>query len=146
MHLALEEAARAAERGEVPVGAVIVRGDTVLARAGNLREGSSDPTAHAELLALRLAAQALGTWRLDGCRVYVTLEPCAMCAGAMVLSRIATCIFGCADPKGGFLGSLGDLSRWPGLNHRYAVVSGVLDSECAAQLREFFRRVRATEN
>ena len=142
MRDALDEAARAAARSEVPVGAVVVREGVVLARAGNLREGLSDPTAHAELLALREAAKALGTWRLEGCRVYVTLEPCAMCAGAMVLARVEACIFGCADPKGGFLGSLGDLSRWPGLNHRFAVVPGVLEADCAAQLRAFFRDVR----
>ncbi len=144
MRDALYEAARAAARGEVPVGAVIVKDGAVLARAGNLREGLSDPTAHAELLALREAAKTLGTWRLEGCRVYVTLEPCAMCAGAMVLARVESCIFGCADPKGGFLGSLGDLSRWPGLNHRFAVVPGVLEADCAAQLRAFFRDVRTS--
>jgi tRNA(adenine34) deaminase len=123
---------------------VVVREGTVLARAGNLREGQSDPTAHAELLALREAARALGSWRLAGCRVYVTLEPCAMCAGAMVLARIESCVFGCADPKGGFLGSLGDLSRWPGLNHRFEVVPGILEADCAEQLRAFFRARRTS--
>jgi tRNA(adenine34) deaminase len=144
MREALREAAQSAARGEVPVGAVLVRGDAVVARCGNLREGTSDPTAHAELLAIRAAAAALGTWRLEGCRVYVTLEPCAMCAGAMVLARIDACIFGCADPKGGFLGTLGDLSRWPGLNHRFEVVPGVLEQECAEQLRAFFRGLRSS--
>jgi tRNA(adenine34) deaminase len=142
MRRALEAGARAAVRGEVPVGALVVRGDEVIATAGNLRETLHDPTAHAELLALRAASEAIGSWRLDGCRVYVTLEPCAMCAGAMVLARVDTCVFGCRDPKGGFLGSLGDLSRWPGLNHRFDVVPGVLETECASALRSFFRALR----
>ena len=143
MREALEVGARAAVRGEVPVGALVVRGEQVIASAGNLRETTHDPTAHAELLALRAAAEALGSWRLDGCRIYVTLEPCAMCAGAMVLARVESCVFGCRDPKGGFLGSLGDLSRWPGLNHRFDVVPGVLERECGDALRSFFRGLRS---
>ena len=105
--------------GEVPIGAVVVRDGAVLARAHNRREIDRDPTAHAELLALRQAAGTLGDWRLDGAIVYVTLEPCAMCAGAMVLARIAACVYACPDPKGGFLGTLGDLSQVAGLNHRF---------------------------
>ena len=142
MRLALEAARKAASEGEVPVGAVVVKDGRVIATGRNLREASHDPTAHAELLAIRDAAQALGTWRLDGCTVFVTLEPCPMCAGAMVLARIDACVFGCRDPKGGFLGTLGDLSAHPGLNHRYAVVSGVLEGECAEVLKEFFRDLR----
>lgn len=147
LRLALAEADRAALLGEVPVGAVVVRdgpgGPEVVASAGNRRESEQDPTGHAELIAIRAAAAALGSWRLDGCRVYVTLEPCAMCAGAMVLARIDACVYGAADPKGGFLGTLGDLSRWPGLNHAFRVVPGVLEAECAEQLRAFFRDLRA---
>jgi tRNA(adenine34) deaminase len=152
MRLALAEADRAALLGEVPVGAVVVRDRTlpdgtrvpeVIARAGNRRESDQDPTGHAELLAIREAARVVGSWRLEGCRVYVTLEPCPMCAGAMVLARIEACVFGCADPKGGFLGTLADLSHFPGLNHSYRVVPGVLEAECAEQLRGFFRALRA---
>jgi tRNA(adenine34) deaminase len=139
MRLALEEAVRAAADGDVPVGAVVARGEEVLGRAGNARERDRDPTAHAETLALRAAARALGTWRLEGCTAYVTLEPCAMCAGALVLARIERLVFGPADPKAGFVGSLGDLVRDPRLNHRVEVESGVLELEAGALLRDFFR-------
>ena len=139
---ALDVARRAASIGEVPIGAVVVRDGAVLARAHNRREIDRDPTAHAELLALRQAAGALGDWRLDGAVVYVTLEPCAMCAGAMVLARIATCVYACADPKGGFLGTLGDLSQVPGLNHRFEVRTGVRADEASEMLRSFFRGLR----
>ena len=140
---ALVEAAVAAAQGEVPVGAVVVRGDEIIARGHNRRSLDLDPAAHAELLAMRVAAAELGDWRLEGCRVYVTLEPCPMCAGAMVLARIDRCIYGCADPKGGFLGTLGDLSDHPGLNHRFAVTRGVMAEESSAALRDFFRSLRA---
>ena len=143
MRLALLMADEAASLGEVPVGAVVVRGAEVIARAGNRREAHQDPTAHAELLAIRAAAAALGSWRLEGCRVYVTLEPCPMCAGAMVLARVESCVFGCPDPKGGFLGTLADLSRFPGLNHGYAVQGGVLSDACARRLQDFFRGLRS---
>ncbi|MEC7949295.1 MAG: tRNA adenosine(34) deaminase TadA [Myxococcota bacterium] len=143
MEEALLEAAVAAAQGEVPVGAVVVRGNEIIARGHNRRSLDPDPTAHAELLAMRAAAAELGDWRLEGCRVYVTLEPCPMCAGAMVLARIERCIYGCADPKGGFLGTLGDLSQHPGLNHRFAVTPGVLADRSAAVLRDFFRSRRA---
>jgi len=139
MRLALEEAERAAASGDVPVGAVVARGDEVLARAGNARERLQDPTAHAETLALQASSGALGSWRLEGCTIYVTLEPCAMCAGALVLARIERLVFGAPDPKAGFVGSLGDLVRDPRLNHRVGVESGVLEDEASALLRDFFR-------
>lgn len=135
---ALAEARRCPEWGDVPVGALVARGTDVLASAGNERERRADPTAHAEILALREASEALGTWRLDGCSLYVTLEPCAMCAGAIVLSRIDRVVFGARDPKAGFVGSLGDLVRDPRLNHGVEVVSGVRADEGAELLREFF--------
>lgn len=142
MREALAAADEAAVLDEVPVGAVIVKDGEIVARAYNLREQAQDPTAHAELIAIQRAAAALGSWRLEGCTVYVTLEPCAMCAGAMVLARVERCVYGCADPKGGFLGTLGDLSSQPGLNHRYEVVSGVLADECSERLTSFFRALR----
>jgi tRNA(adenine34) deaminase len=139
MRLALEEAGRAAASGDVPVGAVVARREEVLARAGNARERLGDPTAHAETLALRAAAAALGSWRLEGCTMVVTLEPCAMCAGALVLARVDRLVFGAPDPKAGFVGSLGDLVRDPRLNHAVTVESGVLEAEASELLREFFR-------
>ena len=142
MRLALEEARRAEGWGDVPIGAVIARGDEVLSRAGNARERDHDPTAHAEMLAVREAAAALGTWRLDACSIYVTLEPCAMCAGALVLARIERLVYATADPKAGFAGSLGDLVRDPRLNHTVAVETGVLKSESTEILRAFFRERR----
>ncbi len=143
---ALELADQAAALGEVPVGAVIVREGKILAEAHNLRETAQDPTAHAEVIAIRRAAELLGAWRLEGCTIYVTLEPCAMCAGAMVLARVERCVFGCSDPKGGFVGSLGDLSAWPGLNHRFAVSGGVEEEACREVLRTFFRSLRASKS
>jgi len=141
MRLALEDA-RACLWEDVPVGAVVARGDEVLARAGNRRERNQDPTAHAEILALREAASALGTWRLEGCVLYVTLEPCAMCAGAVVLSRVDRLVYGAADPKAGFAGSLGDLVQHRRLNHRAIVTAGVLADECGGLLRDFFEARR----
>jgi tRNA(adenine34) deaminase len=138
MALALEQARVASESGDVPVGAVVVRGDQVLSRAGNAREQERDPTAHAEIVALRQAAAAVESWHLEGCTMYVTLEPCAMCAGALVLSRIDRLVFGAADPKAGFAGSLGDLVRDPRLNHAVVVAGGVLEQECGDVLRAFF--------
>lgn len=143
MQEALAQARLAAEMGEVPVGAVVVRGDQVIAAGHNRREIDQDPTAHAELLAVREAAAALGSWRLDNCTVYVTLEPCSMCAGAMVLARVERCVYGTTDPKGGFVGTLGDLSDHPGLNHRFAVVSGVLAGESSKLLKDFFKQLRS---
>jgi tRNA(adenine34) deaminase len=143
MQQALALAARAAELGEVPIGAVVVQQGQIIAGAHNRRELDQDPTAHAELLAIRQAAARLGSWRLVGCSVFVTLEPCAMCAGAMILSRIERCVYGASDPKGGFLGTLGDLSAHPGLNHHFEVVAGVEAERSAALLRSFFSRLRS---
>ncbi|HEX2025758.1 MAG TPA: tRNA adenosine(34) deaminase TadA [Actinomycetota bacterium] len=140
---ALAEARRCLEWGDVPIGAVVARGKEVVSRAGNQRHRRGDPTAHAEILALRDAGQALGSWRLDGCSIYVTLEPCAMCAGAMVLARVDRLVFGALDPKAGFAGSLGDLVRDPRLNHRVEVTGGTLADESARLLREFFAERRS---
>lgn len=143
MALALEEAARAAELGEVPIGAVVVHDGEVIARAGNRRETDADPAAHAEFSALMQASRVLGRWRLTGCTVYVTLEPCLMCAGLMVNSRIDRCVFGAPDPKGGAVGTLYDVSHDARLNHEFEVEGGVLEAECAEVLRAFFKRRRA---
>jgi tRNA(adenine34) deaminase len=143
MQQALALAREAADLGEVPIGAVVVQQGQVIAGAHNRRELDQDPTAHAELLAIRQAAARLGSWRLVGCSVYVTLEPCAMCAGAMILARIERCVYGASDPKGGFLGTLGDLSAHPGLNHRFEVVAGVEAERSAALLRTFFSQLRS---
>jgi tRNA(adenine34) deaminase len=145
MEVALEEARAAAAAGEVPVGAVVVRAGVVIARAANRTVRDQDPTAHAEALAIRAASAVLGSWRLGGCSLYVTLEPCAMCAGALVLARVERVVFGAWDDKAGMAGSVGDLLRHPRLNHRPAVLSGVGADESSALLREFFaaRRGRA---
>ncbi len=138
MDLAIAQARRAEAHGDVPIGAVIVHEGKPLAEAGNERELRRDPTAHAEILAIRAAAEALGGWRLPGTTLYVTLEPCAMCAGAIVLARIPTVVVGAPDPKAGAAGSVLDVLAEPALNHRPAVVTGVREEECAALLREFF--------
>ncbi|MDO8121974.1 tRNA adenosine(34) deaminase TadA [Isoptericola sp. b490] len=139
MTLALAEARRSPPRGDVPVGAVVLDGDDrVVGRGHNAREATGDPTAHAEVLALRAASAALGTWRLEGCTLVVTLEPCAMCAGAIVLARVPRLVLGAWDPKAGACGSVHDLVRDPRLNHRTEVVGGVLADECGTLLREFF--------
>ena len=138
MRLALDEAERAPEHGDVPIGAVVVRGGEVLASARNERELRQDPTAHAEILALQQAARALGSWRVLDAAVYVTLEPCAMCAGAIVLARTPRVVFGADDPKAGACGSVLDVLSEPRLNHRPEVVGGVLAQESAALLRAFF--------
>lgn len=142
MRLALEAARQCLDWGDVPIGAVVARGEEVVSGAGNQRERLGDPTAHAEVLALREAARAGGHWRLEGCTAYVTLEPCAMCAGALVLARVDRVVFGAADPKAGFAGSLGNLLADPRLNHRPEVSSGVLAEECGELLRGFFRARR----
>ena len=142
MRMALEEAELAAAEGEVPIGAVVVCDGEVVARAHNRRENDLDPSAHAEFRAMVEASRALGRWRLTGCTVYVTLEPCLMCAGLMVNGRIDRCVYGAADPKGGALGTLFDVSHDPRLNHEFAVTSGVLANEAAEQLRSFFRARR----
>ena len=144
MAMALEEARAAASEGEVPVGAVVVRGGELLARAHNRRETAADPTAHAEVLAIREAAAGLGTWRLDDCILYVTLEPCFMCAGALVNARVERLVFGAMDPKAGAVGSLADVVRDARLNHRMAVTSGVMAEACGAALRAFFVARRGT--
>jgi tRNA(adenine34) deaminase len=138
MALAIDRAHEAERHGDVPIGAVIARDDEVLASAGNERELRADPTAHAEILAIRAAAEALGGWRLSGTTLYVTLEPCAMCAGAIVLARIPTVVYGTPDPKAGAGGSVLNVLAEPALNHRPEVRSGLLGAECAELLREFF--------
>jgi tRNA(adenine34) deaminase len=138
MGLALEQAHLAEGHGDVPIGAAILRDGEPLAVAGNERELRRDPTAHAELLAIRAAAAALGGWRLPGTTLYVTLEPCVMCAGAIVLARIPTVVYGAPDPKAGAAGSVLDVLGEPALNHRPRVIGGVREAESAALLREFF--------
>jgi tRNA(adenine34) deaminase len=143
MRTALNEAALAADVGDVPVGAVVLSatGDE-LGRGHNAREARADPTAHAEILALQAAASRLGSWRLTGCTLVVTLEPCTMCAGAVVLARVSRLVYGAGDPKAGAVGSLWDVVRDRRLNSRPEVVSGVLAEECGAQLRAFFEQHR----
>ena len=143
MRLALDEAEDAAEAGEVPVGAVIVRAGEVVARAGNASVSSADATAHAELLAIQAASAVLGDQRLTDCTLFVTMEPCAMCAGAIVLSRIDRVVFGAWDEKAGMAGSVGDLLRNPKLNHRPEVKGGVMEAECGELLSGFFRGKRS---
>ncbi len=142
MRAALREARRAAEDDEVPVGAVIVHNDRVVGRAHNQRERLKDPTAHAEMIALTQAAAAVEDWRLEGATLYVTLEPCLMCAGGLVNARIARVVFGAPDPKAGACGSLYNVGLDSRLNHRFEVVGGVLAGECAELLLEFFSRKR----
>jgi tRNA(adenine34) deaminase len=142
MRRALELASRCSEHGDVPIGAVVVREDREIAAAGNERALRGDPTAHAEILAIRQATSVGDGWRLDGCTLYVTLEPCAMCAGAIVLARLDRVVFGAADPKGGFAGSFGNLVQDPRLNHRAELTGGVLEYECSDLLRTFFRARR----
>ncbi len=138
MREALAEARRSEKLGEVPVGAVVVIGGEIAARACNLRETGSDPTAHAEMIALRQAAHGSGSWRLGEATLYVTLEPCPMCAGALVNARIGRLVYGAPDPKAGACGSLFDITGDMRLNHRVRVTGGVLARECGALLREFF--------
>lgn len=139
MRIALEEAAVAAQEGEVPIGACVVANGKLISRAHNRRETDADPAAHAEFLAMEEAAHKLGCWRLTGCTVYVTLEPCFMCAGLMINARIDRCVYGAVDPKGGALGTLYDLSNDARLNHAFAVTAGICAEESAQILRNFFR-------
>jgi len=139
---ALAEARRAAAEGEVPIGAVLVAEGRIAGRGRNARERLQDPTAHAEILALQEAARTLGRWRLTGSTMYATLEPCPMCAGALVNARVDRLVYGVADPKAGAVDTLFDVVRDPRLNHRLAVTRGVLADECGALLREFFRERR----
>lgn len=144
MREALAEADVAASLGEVPVGCILVSADgRELARGHNLRETEKDPTAHAEIVAIRGAARALGTWRLEGCSLFVTLEPCPMCAGALVNARIARVVWGCDDPKGGACTTLFQIGADTRLNHRFAMTRGVLEVECADRLKRFFAALRA---
>jgi tRNA(adenine34) deaminase len=139
MDRAIEIARGCLDHDDVPIGCAVVQGDRELAAAGNERELRHDPTAHAEILALRAAAEALGSWRLEGCTIVVTLEPCAMCAGAIVLARVARVVVGAPDPKAGFTGSLGNIVQDPRLNHRAELVTGVQADACGELLRTFFR-------
>lgn len=142
MGLALKEAAKAAKKGEVPIGAVVVSDGAVIGRGHNLREGKQDPTAHAEMVAIRQASRKAGGWRLTGATLYVTLEPCIMCMGAILLARLDRVVFGCHDPKGGAAGSLYDISNDSRLNHQIELTAGVLEEECSSILSTFFGELR----
>ena len=142
MELALAEARMAAEAGEVPVGALVINNGEIIGRAGNRNLRDHDPTAHAEILALRQAAQHLGNHRLTGCTLYATIEPCAMCAGAVIHARIARLVYGAKDPKAGAAGSILEVINHPRLNHKMEVVPGVLGDRCSEILQDFFRRRR----
>ncbi len=143
MQHAIDEARAAAAMGEVPVGCVIVKDGAVIARGHNLRESDKDPTAHAEMIAIRAAAKAIGDHRLNGTTAYVTLEPCPMCAGALVHARVDRVVYGCTDPKAGAVHTLFAIGRDPRLNHVFEVEGGVRGEECAAMLRAFFEALRA---
>ncbi len=143
MLAALQEAEDAARIGEVPIGAVVVLNGRIIGRGHNLREHSQDSTLHAEILAIQEACMTIGSWRLEDCDLYVTLEPCPMCAGAMINSRVRTCYYGAMDPKAGVAGSLGNLLADTRFNHQVAVVSGVHEQEAASLLQDFFRGIRA---
>lgn len=142
MRLAIKEAQKAQALGEVPIGAVIVKNDQVIAHAHNLRESLQLPTAHAEHIAIERASKVVGSWRLEECTLYVTLEPCVMCAGAIVMSRIPRVVYGAVDPKGGCTGSLMNLLEKPQFNHRAIVESDILENECSTLLRDFFKNIR----
>jgi tRNA(adenine34) deaminase len=143
MRLALEEAAKAPEHGDVPIGAVAVLQGTLIGSGHNRREIDRDPTAHAEMIAIREAAAIIGSWRLDGVTLYCTLEPCPMCAGAMIMARLPRLVYGTIDPKGGAAGSIVDITRHARFNHRVSVEGGLMANEAAAQLRAFFAALRA---
>lgn len=143
MHEALREARRAAAMGEVPIGAVVVCGGEIIGRGHNLRETDRDPTAHAEMVAMRRAAHHKGAWRLTGTTVYATIEPCPMCAGALVMARVARLVYGAPDPKAGAVHSLYRITEDPRLNHRVEVRAGVLAEACAQEMRDFFQRLRS---
>jgi tRNA(adenine34) deaminase len=146
MRMALEEAARAAAVGEVPIAALIVQGEKVIAQAHNYRELWQDPTAHAEVIAIRAAAAALGTWRLTDTTLYVTVEPCSMCIGAIILARVSRVVFGAWDQKAGACGSLFNIPAEPRLNHQVLVTGGVLDQECQSLVQTFFKKLRETSS
>jgi tRNA(adenine34) deaminase len=142
MRMALEEAAKAPALGEVPIAALIVREGQVLAQTHNYRESWQDPTAHAEVIAIRAAATALGTWRLTDTTIYVTLEPCAMCLGAVILARVPRVVFGAKDPKAGACGSVFDFTQEPRLNHQVEILGGLLEQESQTLIQQFFRQLR----
>jgi tRNA(adenine34) deaminase len=142
MRAALEQAHIAAERGEVPIGAVLVHEETIIARAHNRTLTDNDPTAHAEMVAIRAAAQTIGNHRLNGTSLYVTVEPCAMCAGAMIQARVSRLIYGCAEQKGGAVQTCFQVLDHPAVNHRVEVISGLLAEECAGVMQEFFAQRR----
>lgn len=142
MQKAIEEAQKAEELAEVPIGAIIVRDGEIVGRGYNLRETTHDPTAHAEMIAIKQASEALGAWRLLNCTLYVTLEPCPMCAGAIVQSRIPLVVYGTRDPKAGCAGTLMNLLQEERFNHRTEVIEGVLQEECSSMLTNFFRKLR----
>lgn len=146
MREAIAEARKAEALGEVPIGAVVVRHGEIIGRGYNLRETTMDSTAHAEMVAIREASTALNSWRLLDCRLYVTLEPCPMCAGAMVQSRVPLTVYGTTDPKAGCAGTLMNLLEEPRFNHRTEVIQGILQEECAELLTSFFRRLRRKPN
>lgn len=139
---AIKEAEEAGRKGEIPVGAIVVRGGSILSRGHNLRETLKSATAHAEVVAIERACQSLGRWRLDDCDLFVTLEPCPMCAGAIINSRIRRVYFGACDDKAGACGSVTDLLRMEGFNHRPEVYEGIMEEECSRLLTEFFRKLR----
>lgn len=145
MQQALKEAEKAMSLKEVPIGAVVVKNGEIIGRGHNLRETSKDPTAHAELLAIQQASQTLGGWRLHGCDLYVTVEPCPMCAGAILLARIDRLIIGAMDPKAGAAGSLLNIPEDERFNHQTQVIRGVLEEECASLMKEFFRELRKSK-
>ncbi len=143
MKEALLEAKKAFEMEEIPIGAVIVKNNTIIARGHNLKETMKDPTAHAEIIAIRRASEVLRSWRLTDCDLYVTIEPCAMCAGSLVQARISRLIIGAMDPKAGATGSLYNIANDERLNHRIEVVHGVLENECSSIMKEFFKKLRS---
>lgn len=146
MREAIIEAKKAEQLGEVPIGAVVVKNGKIIGRGYNLRETSFDPTAHAEMIAIREASHHLGAWRLLDCTLYVTLEPCPMCAGALVQGRIQKVVFGTTDPKAGCAGTLMNLLQEPRFNHETELVSGLMQEECATLLTQFFRRLRGSRS
>ena len=145
MRLALDKAALAVQRGETPIGAVLTVGGQVVSSAHNMRETWQDPAAHAEIIVLREASARLGRWRLPDATVYVTMEPCLMCAGALVLARVGRLVYGCRDPRAGALGSVYDVVRDGRLNHVYRIMPGVLDVECRELVQRFFEKLRTTD-
>lgn len=146
MQEAIKEARKAEDLNEVPIGAIIVKNNQIIARAHNLRQTRQMATAHAEILAIEEACLAIGSWRLDGCTLYVTLEPCPMCAGAAILSRIETVVFGAFDPKGGSFGTSVDFTTIKAFNHHPVIYGGILETECALMLKEFFAQKRGIKN